>query len=353
MTDRPQLAAPARSAGRASNGLPTGAKRRSAGLQRSAQRGAAMLLALLILTLVTTLAAGMVWQQWRAIQVEAAERARTQAAWILSGALDWARLILREDARNRGPTRLTEPWAVPLAEARLSSFLAVDRDNNSVAENDSLDAFLSGSITDAQSRWNLRRLIDAAGKPVPAEQRVLEHLCETAGTTSDCAARITAVLARAWAPAGSPAALSREDGVIAPQRLSQLAWLGIDADTIRRLEPWVILLPTADTTVNVNTAPAEVIAAVVEGMSLGSAQRLVQERTRLVFRDVNAAPAREYFPSGPNTQLGGLGAASSYFIVQGRLRLGERVLEERSLVVRRDLDIVVLQRERLSLRDSP
>jgi general secretion pathway protein K len=312
-----------------------------------------MLLALLILTLVTSLAAGMVWQQWRAIQVEGAERARTQAAWILSGALDWARLILREDARNRGPTRLTEPWAVPLAEARLSSFLAADRDNNSMAENDSLDAFLSGSITDAQSRWNLRRLIDGAGKTVLAELRVLQRLCETAGATSDCAARIAAGLERAWAPPGSPQSLSRDDGAIAPHRLSQLAWLGIDADTLRRLEPWVTLLPASDTTVNANTAPAEVIAAVVDGMSLGSAQRLVQERTRLVLRDLNVSPAREFFPPGPNTQLGGLGTTSNYFIIQGRLRLGERVLEERSLVVRRDLDIVVLQRERLNLRDGP
>jgi general secretion pathway protein K len=329
------------------------ARRPRAGLPRGAQRGAAMLLALLILTLVTSLAAGMVWQQWRAIQVEGAERARTQAAWILSGALDWARLILREDARNGGPTRLTEPWAVPLAEARLSSFLAADRDNNSMAENDSLDAFLSGSITDAQSRWNLRRLIDGAGKPVPAELRVLQRLCETAGATSDCAARIASGLERAWAPAGSPQAGSRDDGVIAPQRLSQLAWLGIDADTLRSLEPWVVLLPAPDTPVNVNTAPAEVIAAVVDGMSLGSAQRLVQERTRLVLRDVNVSPAREFFPPGPNTQLGGLGTKSNYFIIQGRLRLGERVLEERSLVMRRELDILVLQRERLNLRDGP
>ena len=66
------------------------------------QRGAALLLAMLILTLVATMASGMVWQQWRAIQVESAERARTQSAWILSGALDWARLILREDARTGG-----------------------------------------------------------------------------------------------------------------------------------------------------------------------------------------------------------------------------------------------------------
>jgi general secretion pathway protein K len=76
---------------------------------RHQQRGAAILMAMIIVTLVVTLAAGMVWQQWRAVQVEAAERARTQSAWILGGALDWARLILREDARSGRPTALSEP----------------------------------------------------------------------------------------------------------------------------------------------------------------------------------------------------------------------------------------------------
>ena len=42
----------------------------------SPQRGAALLTAMIIVTLVSTLAAGMVWQQWRAVQVEVAERAR-------------------------------------------------------------------------------------------------------------------------------------------------------------------------------------------------------------------------------------------------------------------------------------
>lgn len=323
--------------------------------RRPAQRGAAMLVALLILTLVSTLAAGMVWQQWRAIQVEAAERARTQAAWILSGALDWARLILREDARTGGADHLGEPWAVPLAEARLSSFLAANRDNVSLAENDSLNAFLSGSITDAQARWNLRRLVDGTGKLVPAELRVLERLCQTAGVPGDTAGRIAAGLVQAWGaatPAADPAA-AREEALIAPQRLSQLTWLGIDADTVARLDPWIVLLPAADATVNVNTAPAEVIAAAVEGMSLGAAQRLVQERSRLVLRDVNAAPARAFFPAEPAPDLGGLGTASRFFIVQGRLRLDERVLEERSLVERRQLEIVVLLRERVNLRDGP
>jgi general secretion pathway protein K len=319
------------------------------------QRGAALLLAMLIMTLVTTLAAGMVWQQWRAIQVEAAERGRTQAAWILLGALDWARLILREDQRenNRGnppaADHLGEPWAVPLAEARLSSFLAADRDNNSVAENDSLDAFLSGSITDAQSRWNLRRLssIDpATGKPMPNELKVLERLCVQSGATGDCAERIAGALSKAWAPAGSGSAAA-----IAPQQLSQLAWLGIDADTIKRLEPWVDILPEP-TDVNLNTAPAEVIAAVVD-MSLGNAQRLVQERQRTPIRDLNAAATRAYLPSNPTTPVTGISLTSRFFYIQGRLRLEERVLEERSLVERnQNLDIKVRSRERVNLREG-
>lgn len=344
---------------------------------RSSQRGAALLLAMLILSLVTTLAAGMVWQQWRAVQVEAAERARTQSAWILAGALDWARLILREDARNGGPDHLGEPWAVPLAEARLSSFLAADRDNNSSDEPDGVEAFLAGSITDAQARWNLRRLVTPQGSIDPAELRVLQRLCERAGLATDVADRIAVAMRRAFAPVlgapGAPAAAAAGAGgaagvagaasavsgvpaseqAIAPQRLSELAWLGIDAAALRSLEAWVTLLPGADATVNVNTAPAEVIAAAVDGMSLANAQRLVLERQRTPLRDPKQPPGRAYFPADPATSLAGVGASSRYFIVQGRLRLGDRVLEERSLVERRQLEMIVLSRERVNLRDAP
>jgi len=178
---------------------------------------------------------------------------------------------------------------------------------------------------------------------------VLQRLCEQAGVPTDTADRIAAALAKAWGPPGP----GRDDASIPPQRVSQLAWLGIDAETIAKLEPWVIVLPGADAKVNINTAPAEVIAAAVEGMSLGAAQRLVTERQRTPLRDVASPPARGYFPADPKTRLDGLSVSSRFFIVQGRLRLGERVLEERSLIERRQLEVLVLQRERLNLRDGP
>jgi general secretion pathway protein K len=66
-----------------------------------------------------------------------------QATWILHGALDWARLILAEDGRKGGSDNLTEPWAIALEPARLSSFIAADR-NDTQTPDPSMDAFLSG-----------------------------------------------------------------------------------------------------------------------------------------------------------------------------------------------------------------
>src|SRR5205085_8977021 len=119
--------------GHARLGAPAG-RRRQGGAMKRTQRGAALLIAMLTVALVATLAAASLWQQWRSVEVETAERARVQSGWILTAALDWARLILREDARAGGADHLAEPWAVPLQEARLSTFLAADRNNTADAD---------------------------------------------------------------------------------------------------------------------------------------------------------------------------------------------------------------------------
>lgn len=315
--------------------------RRPAPPQR--QRGAALLVALIIVTLVVTLAASMVWQQWRAVQVEAAERARTQSQWILQGALDWARLILREDARSGRPTALTEPWATPLAEARLSTFLAADKDNNA---EDGPEAFLSGSITDAQARFNLANLLDPSGKVLQADLEALERLCQTVGVSESVASRIATGLRDAQAAGGTQGSGTAP---LRPRSLAQLTWLGIDAATIASLEPYVTLLPKR-TPINANTAPREVLAAVIKDLDLATAERLVQMRQREPFKTLGAVEAQ--IPGlGPlnNQQVSVL---SSFFEVRGRLRLDDRVLEQRSLVEREGLDMKVLQREQVSTVES-
>lgn len=318
---------------------------------RPPQRGAALLLAMIIVTLVATLAAGMVWQQTRAVQVEAAERAALQSEQILSGALDWARLILREDQRSGGPDHLGEPWATPLAEARLSTFLAAEGQSG----DDGPEAFLSGSIADAQARFNLRNLVGEDGAPQPAAIAGLQRICEAAGVSGDVATRIADGLRQAWGaagPGGGDDAAGAADVPLEPRRIAQLTWLGLDAETAARLEPWVVILRVA-TPVNVNTAPREVIAAAVEGLDVGSAERLVQRRQREPFRSLEEVKAE--LPEALQQGLTGkmLSVRSDYFEITGRLRLEDRVLEERSLVRRSGaqggLDVTVLQRERRHL----
>jgi len=304
---------------------------------RRQERGAALLTAMVIVTLVATLAAAMVWQQWRAVQAEATERARIQAAWILVGALDWSRLILREDARAGGPDHLGEPWAVPLAEARLSSFLAVDKDNT----DDAPEAFLSGTITDAQARYNLRNLFqEQEDKVIPAELAILKRLCEAAGVADDVADRLASALAAAN--------LGQGDAALMPESVAQLAWLGFDADTRKRLAPYVVLLPTR-TPVNINTASSEVIAAAVDGLQRGDAEQLVQVRQRTPFRSL--AQAQATLPQGITLEPNRVSTTTRYFEVRGRLRLDDRVLVEQSLLERRGANVIAVQRERVNLTD--
>jgi general secretion pathway protein K len=308
------------------------------------QTGAALLTAMIIVTLVASLASAMVWRQYRAVQIEAAERARAQAAWILQGSLDWARLILREDARanqSEPVDHLGEVWAVPLAEARLSTFLAADKSDAEAGP----EAFLSGGLQDAQAQYNLRNLLGGTQVP-PLEQRVLERLCESAAVPPGTAALLITGLRGAFDPAASATATTTNAGTpLQPKNIDQLAWLGLSKDTIERLRPLLVLLPAA-TPVNLNTAPREVIAALFDGMDLASAERLVQARLGKPLRTVQ--DAKDYFPPAVTVSSERASVLSSYFWVSGRLRLDERVLEERSLVQRRGLDMLVLDRQRVN-----
>lgn len=312
------------------------------------ERGAAILTALIIVTVVATLASAMVWQQWRAVQVETAERARAQAAWVLNGALDWARLILREDGRTQNSMdHLGEPWAVPLAEARLSTFLAADRENT----DDSVEAFLSGQIEDAQSRYNVRNVVNSEGKRDLKEVDTLKQLFEMVQANPELADRLAAAIQLALATSPADLKDGGENVPLMPQQTSQLRWLGMPPDVLEKLKPYITVLPEP-TPINVNTAPREVIAAVL-GVDLGLADRLVQMRSQNPFPGLQQIT--EQLPS--SMQQGGnesrvtdarINTQTRYFEVRGRLRLEHRVLEERSLVRRQGIEIVPLFRERVT-----
>ena len=158
------------------------------------------------------------------------------------------------------------------------------------------------------------RLFDLLGLP----QAQLDRLAENLRFASDTSA----------ANRSSPMA------PLVPQQVEQLVWLGLSAQTVAALQPYITILP-ARTNVNVNTASAEVIYASVDGLSMADAKRLVALRERSPFRTADEA-RKAIRPGDPAAQAQvKVDVGSQFFEIRSRLRLDQLVVEERA-VVRRD-----------------
>jgi general secretion pathway protein K len=298
----------------------------------SRQQGAALLLAMIIVTLVSTVAAGMVWQQARAVNVEAAERTRAQMSAFSGSGMDFVRGLIRQSlARGVTPERIKELVERRIEPASLSSLVAADRNNTLDVE---VDVTIAMSGSDAGARYNLRNLVDRDGKPVEAEAKTLQRLCEALGLSSDVALTLAAGLQQAWAPPGEGADPSAP---LAPNRPVDLVWLGLDAATVATLAAHVEILPTA-TPVNINTASAEVIYAVLDGLkSLAEAKTIERPKgpvaagsNKMVFRQLTDLQA--LLPEGTQIAANRVALVSSHFHTTVTLRYEDRVLEESYLV---------------------
>ena len=326
---------------------------------RKAERGAALISAMLVVTLVATLASVALWQQWRHVEVESAERHRVQSSWLLNGALDWSRLILREDAMagvagssGGNADHLAEPWALPLKEAKLSTFLAQDQQ---LREGDP-EVFLSGQITDAQSRINLTNWFEASDGKVSAKMNEPMQLALVRlFNVLDLPRAELERLAAAWRAAAQSARLSNpamgqasqgtaSGASLLPQQISQLQWLGLSADTVQRLSPYVTILPEV-TPVNLNTASAEVIYATVPGLDLAAAQQFVQQRTRSHFSNLTDASKAL---GGKTLEARWHTVGTRFFEVWGRLRMEDRTQEETALILRDTGNVTFVWRQKIA-----
>ena len=301
------------------------------------QRGAALLTAMLTVALVATLASAALWQQWRQVEIEIAERGRSQTAWMMTGALDWTRLILREDAisaQSAAADHLGEPWALPVQESKLSTFLSQDQQWR---EGDT-EVFLSGQITDAQSRMNVVNLVEDGQISPPALARfaaLFERLGLPLAELQSLAQQLPASLqaSRASQAPSSTGTNSEGPAALMPQQTAQLVWLGLSPGTLAALQAHITLLPEA-TPVNLNTATAEVLSAVVPGLDLASSRQAVAQRQLGHWASLNAAK-EALGPSGRLLNDKQHSVQSRYFEVQGRMRI-DNVVQQETALVRRD-----------------
>jgi len=340
---------------------------------KKTQTGVAIISALLVVALSAILVSGMLWRQQVQIRRIENQRLLSQAQWVARGALDWTRLILRSEGdTSAGITYLGGLWGVPIAKTRLSDFLG---QIGEVRAQQGAETYLSGSIEDAQAKFNLRNLVESPApgvmqldmNQIGAYQRLLASLGANSQLAKTTAIQVRASLAQSatrfqtitstngttatpppiqgGATGGSftnkPGIEDSEDSSAnAPIQMTSVDSLldipGYTPEMVARLRPFVTVLPTVSA-VNVNTASAEVIAAVVPGMSVSTAQAFVARRQTVFFRNVGdiQLALRGAGVQSVSIDPSELDVNSNYFLIHGRVQ-HERAEVDRTTLVYRD-----------------
>lgn len=297
------------------------------------QRGAAVLMALFVAALATMIITGLFYRQFVLLRTIENQQLTSQSRLLLRGALDWGRAILREDANRSQYDALSEPWSQPLAETRLDQ----------LGETASLAALatIAGSMEDAQSRYNLRNLVEN-GQVVEKELQALRRLVSLLQLPEQTAELIALRMAQAM-----PAPVTSEQGgataqaslaerprplpLMLPQDIGGI--IGIDPAAVPRLAPYIVVLDER-TAVNANTASPEVIAARVPELTLAEARTLVAERDRLSYFNNTGEVRTRLGNKGTLVTDSEISTASRFFFIRGEVKLDRAVTRMEALVKR-------------------
>ncbi len=294
------------------------------------QRGVALITAMLIVAIVATVATSLALGQqiWLRQTQNLADLARAEK--IRMGALEIAAAVLTRDARNArtGATDdLTEDWARAIPPLPVEGGVVMV------------------SIADAQARFNLNNLAHApASNPGQQGQNLVDYraiyraLLLATGIDPMKVDALTEAL-RDWIDPDqnlSPGGAEDLDYLnhdppyrAANQPLRSVDELrlvkGYTAEIIEKIRPYVIAICHNCTPagamplpINVNTAPAEVLAALLN-RSPADAGQIVQAREKSPFKNDNEFKA---LLGGQAPPAGSYALKSQYFIVKVETRIG-------------------------------
>jgi general secretion pathway protein K len=259
------------------------------------QQGVALLSVLLVMSLALLLTAGMLRSHQLMLQSSARQIHQVQLRqWALS-AEAWALVTLAAANDEPSAVHLDQEWA------RITWPFETE------------GARVSLVVEDLSGRFNINALLGSGQVDQVTLQR-WSRLLASQGL--------------------KPLDLKASGLVHERQELSQLRLLpGVDGDVLRRLEPWVALLPK-EASLNINTARPQVLR-ILEGVSMPTAEALVSQRPSGGYASVQAFTLDPLI-SGVGLSGHGLGTGSRWFRISvetslgtSRLRLASEVERDR------------------------
>jgi general secretion pathway protein K len=288
---------------------------------RTRSGGFAAISAILVAGTVAGIGTFLAWQGALATrQAENIAAARQARQLVHAAAASAVVLIAQDDPRvdHRG-----EAWA--------RSLPAIETEG----------AAVSGLITDEQGKFNVNNLADSHGvseADLAAFRRLLGRL-GLPESLADAVADWIDADDEATAPHGAEDAyyLGRQPPYrVANRAVAEIGELllvkGFSAERLRLLEPYLTALP-GTTRVNVNAASAELLAALLPGVSASTAKAIVAARDKEPYGS-KMEFARRLPASAAQAANDLLDVRSDYFVVRGTVRVGRIAAGYRALVGR-------------------
>jgi general secretion pathway protein K len=268
---------------------------------------------------------------------------RLDQAWQYVMSIEgWAAGRLVEDRNANGFDSNLDAWGYPIAPTRVAG------------------GELAAKISDLQGRFNLNNLVNN-GKPSEQDVTRFRRLLEILDIDSGLADALldwmdSDTVPRYPAGAEDESYINRQPPYRAANRpLAHVAELllieGVDRGIYQKLRPYVTVLPERSS-INVNTASSEVLRSLAKGVAEDDAAMLIMARSREPFDKVQDFLEHDAL-AGRTVEAAGIGVESSYFLVEGDVRMGRLLLRHRSTLQRpAQGDVRVIRRSRKGVFDG-
>ena len=307
------------------------------------QQGIALITILVMVALATILAATIAKRQANTADNTAYLMRQNQSLLYAKSAEAFFSELLVDDADNAGAVdSLQENWAKPMPTFPVE------------------DGFVSGTLQDESGKFNLNSLVNDEGVPNPQaklwfEKLLLrvglpEKLSEAVIDWQDADDEISGTMGAENSyyqglPQGYLAANSKFHNV---EELKLVR--GFEDQKYLQIVDYVSALPASDSKVNVNTAPAMLLASLDPKLDINAVEQALQKRQANLehFSNINDLWATEPFKQvSPDVQSqvnALLGVQSNYFKAKIEVLLSERKRQFSSDLVRKDKTVYVVYR---------
>ncbi|QIO08627.1 type II secretion system minor pseudopilin GspK [Acinetobacter lanii] len=307
------------------------------------QHGIALITILMMVALATIIAATIAKHQANTQDSTAYLMRQNQALYYAKSAEAFFEEILAEDAESSASADyLQETWAKPMPGFPIDG------------------GMVSGQIFDESGKFNLNTLLKSDGTPNTDAQAYFERLLKRVGLSPELSQAVIDWQDPDDLTIGAMGAESNYYGSLpkgymaanqpfhSAEELKQVR--GFEGAQYDLIAPYITAIPSINSKINVNTAPALVLAALDERLNLQAVQEAVNAKQGKLeyFASINdvweLAPFNQINANNKNLASQIFDVKSTFFKAQIEVILSERKRQFTSYLMREDNKVYVYSR---------